>query len=65
MLALITSLSSFQKRCHTYFLAEYFLGLICKLETRVITLFKTLSKKQEAYFQPIRTSLLKPFCENS
>ena len=38
-------LSHFQKRCHTYFLAEYFLGLICRLETRVSSIFQALSQK--------------------
>ena len=32
-----------QKRCHTYFTAEYFLGLICRLGTRVCSIYKTLS----------------------
>ena len=36
-------LSHFQKRCHTYFLAEYFLILIYKLGTRVRSIFQTLS----------------------
>ena len=29
----------FQKRCHTYFPAEYFLALICRLGTRVSSVF--------------------------
>ena len=33
----------FQKRCHTYFLAEYFFGLICTLATRVSSIFQALS----------------------
>ena len=28
-----------QKRCHTYFLAESFLGLICRLATRLWSIF--------------------------
>ena len=38
-------LSPFQKRCHTYFPAKYFLGLICRLGTRVSSRFQTLSQK--------------------
>ena len=34
----------FEKRCHTYFPAGYFLGLICKLGTRVSSIFQTLSR---------------------
>ena len=34
----------FQKRCHTYFLAEYFFGIICRLGTKVSSIFKTLSQ---------------------
>ena len=29
----------FQKRCRTYFPAEYFVGLICRLGTRVSSIF--------------------------
>ena len=32
-----------QKRCHTYFLAEYFFCLICRLGTRVSSKFQALS----------------------
>ena len=39
--------SSFQKRCYTYFPAEYFLGLIYRLVTRVSSMFQTLSQKLE------------------
>ena len=35
-------LSHFQKWCHTYFLLQYFLGLICRLGTRVSSIFQTL-----------------------
>ena len=35
----------FQNRYHTYFPAEYFLGLICRLGTRVSSIFQTLSQK--------------------
>ena len=37
--------SPFQKRCYTNFPAEYFLGLICRLVTRVCSIFQTLSQK--------------------
>ena len=37
--------SSFQKRCYTYFPAEYFLGLIYRLVTRASSIFQTLSQK--------------------
>ena len=37
-------LSPFRKRCHTYFLAEYFFGLICRLETRVNSIFQALNQ---------------------
>ena len=33
----------FQKRCHIYFSAEYFLDLICRLGPRVSSIFQTLS----------------------
>ena len=33
----------FQKLCHTCFLTEYFLGLICGLGTRVSSIFQILS----------------------
>ena len=35
----------FQKRCYTYFPAEYFLGLIYRLVTRVSSIFQTISQK--------------------
>ena len=38
-------LSPCQKRCHTFFLAECFLGLICRLGTKVSSICKTLSQK--------------------
>ena len=34
--------TSIQKRCHTYYLAEYFFGLICRLGTRVSSIFSLL-----------------------
>ena len=43
--------SSFQKRCYTYFPAEYFLSLIYRLVTRVSALFQTLSQKP--IFNPV------------
>ena len=36
--------TSIQKRCHTYFLAEYFFGLICRLGTRVSSIFQVRSR---------------------
>ena len=47
----------FQKRCHTYFPAEYFLGLIYRLGTRVSSTFQTLSQMP----QPSRTSATELF----
>ena len=38
-------LSPFQKRCRTFFLAEYFFGLIFRLGTKVSSICKTLSQK--------------------
>ena len=38
-------LSPFQKLCRTFFLAEYFFGLICRLGTKVSSICKTLSQK--------------------
>ena len=35
----------FQKRCHTYFLAEYFFGLIWRLGTRESSIFHAVSQK--------------------
>ena len=43
--------SSFQKRCYTYFPAEYLLGLIYRLVTRVSSIFQTLSQKP--IFNPV------------
>ena len=42
----------FQKRCHTYVPAEYFHGLIYRLETRVSSIFQTLS--QTPIFNPVK-----------
>ena len=42
----------FQKRCHAYFLAEYFLGLIYRLGTRLSSRFQTLS--QTPIFKPVK-----------
>ena len=36
------NLSPFQKWCYTYFLAEYFFGFICRLETKVFKYLKPL-----------------------
>ena len=41
-------LSPFQKRCRSFFLAEYFFGFICRLGTKVSSICKTLS--QESIF---------------
>ena len=38
-------LSPFQKRCRTFFLVEYFFGLICRLGTKVSSTCKILSQK--------------------
>ena len=35
----------FQKRCRTFFLAEYFFGFICRLGTKVSSICKTLNQK--------------------
>ena len=45
-------LSPFQKRCHAYFMAECFFGLICGLGTQVSPIFKTLSQKP--IFNPVK-----------
>ena len=41
----------FQNQGHTYFLAESFFGLICRLGTRVSSIFQTLSQKY--IFNPV------------
>ena len=33
-----------QKRCHTYFLAEHFFGLFCRLATRMSSIFQTFTE---------------------
>ena len=55
----------FEKRGHIYFPAEYFLGLIYRLGTRVGSIFQTLSQKLEAHVQSSRASAIYFFCENS
>ena len=45
-------ISPFQKQCHTYFLTEFFLCLICRLGTRVSSIFQTLSQK--LIFNPVK-----------
>ena len=47
LLCLLTyhNLSPFQKRCRTFFLAEYFFSLIFRLGTKVSSICKTLSQK--------------------
>ena len=52
-----------QKRCHTYFLAEYFFGLICRLGTRVSSIFQALSQK--SIFNPVEHLRLSFFDKNS
>ena len=52
-----------QKRCHTYFLAEYFFGLICRLGTRVRSILQALSQKP--IFNPVEHLLLSFFGKNS
>ena len=44
-------LSLFQKRCQTYFLAEYFFDLLYRLGTRVSSIFQALSQKP--IFNPV------------
>ena len=44
-------LSHFQKRCYTYFLVEYFLGLICRLGARMNSIFQAISQKHN--FNPV------------
>ena len=43
--------TSIQKRCQTYYLAEYFFGLIFRLGTRVSSIFQALS--QMSTFNPV------------
>ena len=43
--------TSIQKRCHSYFLVEYFFGLICRLRTRVSSIFQALTQK--SIFNPV------------
>ena len=38
-------LSTSQKRCHTYFLGEYFFALICRLGTIASSIFPALRQK--------------------
>ena len=56
-------LSPFQQRCHTYFSAEYFLGLICRLGTRVSSIFQTFNQKP--IFNPVEHLRWSFICENS
>ena len=44
-------LSSFQKRCHTYFLVECYFGLICRLGTRMSSIFH--GPGQKPIFNPV------------
>ena len=54
-------LSPFQKQCHTYFLAEYFFGLICRLGTRVNSIFQALSHNPN--FNPVEHLRLELFLQ--
>ena len=56
-------LSPFQKQCHTYFLAEYIFGLICRLGKGVSLLLQALSQKP--IFNPVEHLRWSLFCENS
>ena len=56
-------LSPFQKRCHTYFLAEYFFGLICRLGVEVSSIFQTPS--QNPIFNLVEHLGWSFSCENS
>ena len=40
-----TTFSPFQKRCRTFFLAEYFFGFICRLGPKVSSICRTQSQK--------------------
>ena len=53
----------FEKRCHTYFLAEYFFGLICRLGTRVNSILQALSQKP--VFKPVEHLRWSFSCEYS
>ena len=53
----------FQKRCHTCFPAEYFLGLICRLGTRMNPIFPTISQKP--IFNSVEHLQWSFLCENS
>ena len=62
-------LSTFQKQCHTYYLPEYIFGLICRLGTRMNSIFQALSQKsilnpvkhlRWRFFAKIVNSLKKP-----
>ena len=68
-------LSPFQKRCHTFFLAEYFLGFICRLVTKVSSISKTLSQKPIFNlfkhlgwcfsYEKVNSSTLRYFCKKA
>ena len=55
--------TSIQKRCHTDYLAEYFYCLICRLGTRVSSIFQALSHK--SIFNPVEHLRLSFFGKNS
>ena len=52
-------LTSIQKRCHTYYLTEYFFGLFCTQGTRVSSIFQALSQK--SIFNPVEHLRLRFF----
>ena len=58
-----TNFVPFQKRCHTRFPGEFFLGLICRLGTRVSSIFQTLTQKP--IFKPVEHLRWSFFCENN
>ena len=57
------NLSPFQKRCYTYFLAEYYYGLICRLGTKLSSVCKTSARNlfsiqsSEAFLAKVVNSL--------
>ena len=46
----------FQKRCHIHFPAEYFLGLICRLVTKVNSIFQILISHHRSKIRNDRSS---------
>ena len=56
-------ISPFQKQCHTYFLGDYFFGLIYRLGTRVSSIFQ--ARSQKPIFNPVEHLRWRFFWENS